>query len=48
MVKDNTIQIGVVIEINFPNVSQDYYQTIRDFFSKMIEKQNEKIVLKKK
>lgn len=43
----NVIQIGVVIDINYATISQDYYTTIRDFYQKMIEKQSEKIVLKK-
>jgi hypothetical protein len=43
----NQIQIGVLLDINQANVSQDYYATLKDFFQKVIEKQNEKIVLKK-
>ncbi|WP_294818242.1 DUF3857 and transglutaminase domain-containing protein [uncultured Flavobacterium sp.] len=46
--KDNTIQLGISLDINFANVSQDYYSTLRDFFIKMTDKQNEKIVFKKK
>jgi len=46
-IKGNVIQAGIVFEINYANVSQDYYTTLRDFYQKMIEKQNEKIVLKK-
>jgi len=46
--KDTTIQIGISLDINYPNVSQSYYPTLRDFFMKMTDKQNEKIVLKKK
>lgn len=42
-----TIQVSAIYTINFASVGQDYYQTLRDFFSKMVEKQNEKIVLVK-
>ncbi|AWH85017.1 transglutaminase [Flavobacterium album] len=45
--KGNVIQIGIVLDINFASISQDYYPTLRDFFQKMTDKQNEKIVLKK-
>lgn len=44
---DNKIQLSVVVDINYATVSPDYYLTIRDFYQKMIEKQGEKIVLKK-
>ena len=43
----NQIQIAVTMDINFASVSQDYYATLKDFYQKVIEKQNEKIVLKK-
>jgi hypothetical protein len=33
--------------INSPIVSSEFYSTLKDFFQKVIEKQNEKIVLKK-
>lgn len=41
------LQLNISYEINYATISQDYYITIRDFFKKMIEKQTEKIVLKK-
>lgn len=41
------IQVSAVFEINYANVSQDYYKVIRDFYQKMTDKQGEKIVLKK-
>lgn len=44
---DNKIQLSIVVDINYATVSPDYYLTIRDFYQKMIEKQGEKIVLKK-
>ncbi|MCW4468278.1 DUF3857 and transglutaminase domain-containing protein [Flavobacterium sp. MFBS3-15] len=43
----NTIQLSSFFDINFPTVSHEYYRTLKDFFSKMIEKQKEKIVLVK-
>lgn len=44
---NNQLQIVMTLDINYATVPQDYYITIRDFYQKMIEKQNEKIVLKK-
>lgn len=44
----NQIQLSAQYEMNYPHVSQEYYQIIKDFYQKMIEKQNEKIVLTKK
>ncbi|MNX70633.1 hypothetical protein D3C86_1019020 [compost metagenome] len=41
------IQLTTLFEINYSNVSADFYDTLRDFYKKMIEKQNEKVVLKK-
>ena len=46
-VSNNSLQLGVVMDINRAAISQDYYPTIKDFFQKMIDKQNEKVVLKK-
>jgi len=43
----NKIQVAVTIDINFATVGADYYVTLKNFYQKMIEKQNEKIVLKK-
>jgi hypothetical protein len=43
----NNIQIQMNKEINMVNVSADFYDILKDFYQKMIEKQNEKIVLKK-
>lgn len=47
VVQNNTIQISVSFDINYANVSQDYYVVLKDFYQKMIDKQREKIVLKK-
>jgi hypothetical protein len=41
----DTIQISISAQINTPIIAADYYQTLKEFYQKMIEKQNEKIVL---
>lgn len=41
------IQLTASIDINHSVVSPIYYVTLKDFYKKMIEKQNEKVVLKK-
>lgn len=41
------IQISIIREINKSVIAPSYYNTIKDFFQKMIVAQNEKIVLKK-
>lgn len=43
----NTIQIAVLKEMNSSMVSADFYDVIKNYYKQMIEKQNEKIVLKK-
>lgn len=43
----NQIQVGVTVDINYATVPQDYYTTLKNFYQQVIEKQNEKIVLKK-
>jgi hypothetical protein len=45
--QDNKIQIVVTKEVNVAIVSADFYESIKDFYQKMIDKQNEKIVLKR-
>lgn len=45
--KAGLIQVGVMLDINVPMVPADYYATLKDFFQKVVEKQGEKIVLKK-
>lgn len=44
---NNTLQLVVTLDINYPTIPQDYYKTIQDFYQKMGDKQGEKIVLKK-
>ncbi|AWI25520.1 DUF3857 domain-containing protein [Flavobacterium pallidum] len=41
------IQVSITSEINMMLVSQDFYPVLKDFFQKVADKQNEKIVLKK-
>lgn len=41
------IQASISLDINYANVPSDYYETLKSFYQKVIEKQNEKIVLKK-
>jgi hypothetical protein len=43
----NNIQLLVTYEVSHAQFSAEFYRTIKDFFQKMIEKQNEKIVLVK-
>ena len=43
----NKIQMKITTTINAAIVSSEFYPTLKDFFQKMIDKQNEKIVLKK-
>jgi hypothetical protein len=44
---DNKIQVSITFEISMAIVGADYYDIIKDFFQKVIEKENEKIVLVK-
>jgi len=43
----NKIQVQVTREINTVLVSADFYPVLKGFYQQMIDKQNEKIVLKK-
>lgn len=43
----NRIQLRITTTINAAIVSSEFYPTLKDFFQKAIDKQNEKIVLKK-
>lgn len=45
--KANQINLVVNLDMNYANISALYYQTLKDFYQKMVEKQSEKIVLKK-
>jgi hypothetical protein len=44
---DNKIQVSVTSEMNTALISADFYETLKEFCQKMIDKQNEKIILKK-
>ncbi|OYU79796.1 MAG: transglutaminase [Flavobacterium sp. BFFFF1] len=44
---DGKIQLSVITDINSAIVAPDNYEMLKDFFQKMIDKQKEKIVLKK-
>lgn len=43
----NKIQVIITSEVSKAIVSADYYLALKEFFQKMLDKQNEKIVLKK-
>ena len=43
----NFIQLVITHQINVPIITAEYYSMLKEFYQKMIEKQNEKIVLKK-
>ncbi|MBD3583211.1 DUF3857 and transglutaminase domain-containing protein [Flavobacterium selenitireducens] len=44
---ENTIQIAANYDMNEAVIAPDYYDSLKDFYQKMVDKQNEKIVLKK-
>ncbi|MDO5972282.1 DUF3857 domain-containing protein [Flavivirga aquimarina] len=44
---DESIQLVVVTEINLPIISSSYYDTLKEYFKQLIEKENEQIVLTK-
>jgi transglutaminase-like putative cysteine protease len=46
-VSEKTIQVMVINQINMPIVAAGYYTTLKEFFQKLTDKQNEKIVLRK-
>jgi hypothetical protein len=43
----NKIQVSITTDINAAILPTDYYEVIKEFYQKIIEQQNEKIVLKK-
>jgi hypothetical protein len=47
LLEGNVIQIAITKEINSAIVSADFYDILKEFYQKIIDKQNEKIVLKK-
>ncbi|MBA4153888.1 DUF3857 domain-containing protein [Flavobacterium sp.] len=44
---DTTVQLVVQYEINKAYISQDYYDFVKDFFKQIVDKEAEKVVLKK-
>jgi hypothetical protein len=44
---NNTIQVSAMIQINAAIISSEYYTILKEFYQKMIDKQNEKIILTK-
>ena len=44
---DNLIQVVVSLDINSAIIPSDDYSTLKEFFKKVVEKENEKVVLKK-
>lgn len=43
----NVLQLKVLKKINFPVIPAEYYPSLKEYYSKMIEKLNEKVVLTK-
>lgn len=43
----DSIQISILSQINMPIISAEYYPALKEFYQKMMEKENEKIVLSK-
>jgi len=41
------VQVNVSLDINYSSIPADYYETLKNFYKTMIEKQNEKVVLRK-
>ncbi|MFN7099404.1 MAG: DUF3857 domain-containing protein [Flavobacterium sp.] len=44
---DSAVQVVVMLQINAPIIGADYYEILKGFYQRMIEKQNEKIILVK-
>ncbi|HRZ31924.1 MAG TPA: DUF3857 domain-containing protein [Flavobacterium sp.] len=44
---ETTVQLVVQYEINKAYISQDYYDVVKDFFKQIVDKEAEKVVLKK-
>lgn len=47
IIANNTIQLLAIQDINYASILPEYYTTLKDFYQRTIEKQNEKIVLVK-
>lgn len=46
-VTGNIIQLMIINQINTPIIAPQYYSTLKEYFQKLTDKQNEKIVLRK-
>ncbi|MFL9843016.1 DUF3857 domain-containing protein [Flavobacterium rhizosphaerae] len=44
---NNKLQIIATVNINYATIPPDYYDTVKHFYQQMVDKQKEKIVLKK-
>jgi len=47
VVQNGQMQLTSIFDVNVPHIEPEFYNTLKDFYRKMIEKQNEKIVLKR-
>ncbi len=45
--KDKNVQLALNYDMNEAIIPADHYEALKDFYQKMVDKQNEKIVLKK-
>lgn len=43
----NIVQLMVILDLNYSLIPANYYETVKSFFSKVVEKETEKMVLKK-
>ncbi|MDG2432859.1 DUF3857 domain-containing protein [Flavobacterium sp.] len=46
-ISESTIQIMAINQINLPIVTSENYPTLKEYFQKIVDKQNEKVVLRK-
>jgi hypothetical protein len=44
---DTSVQLVVQYEINVAYIAQTYYDEVKDFFKQIVDKEAEKVVLKK-
>jgi hypothetical protein len=44
---NNTIQVSQILQFNQAVIPSEYYPAVKDFFSKIVEKNSEQLVLKK-
>ncbi|PZR19028.1 MAG: transglutaminase [Flavobacterium psychrophilum] len=46
-IKDNQLQLNVIFDINQAVIAKENYNALKEFYQKMIEKENNKLILKK-